>query len=95
MQTIYEENEKMRLEVQRYKELVERLEKRVEKLERENRDLKEDREELRRIMRHYKKKYLSLRRIIMRTMKIAEEKEKMIKFSEVLMQLRETGEFKG
>ena len=67
------ENEELRVELQHYRDLVERLEKRVEQLENELEALRKDRDELRRIMKHYKKKYMQLRRIIARAIAISEE----------------------
>ncbi|WP_148691888.1 hypothetical protein [Acidianus manzaensis] len=74
---IVKENERLKIELQRYRELAERLEKKIERLEKENKE--------------YKKKYQTLQNIIIRTMQLSEHKE--TKLREIVEKLRETGEF--
>ena len=87
------ENEELRVKLQRYRDLVERLEKRVEQLENELEALRKDRDELRRIMKHYKKKYMQLRRIIARAIAISEEMGRELTLRDLKRQL--TGELNG
>lgn len=77
---IIRENEKLRTELQRYRDLVERMERKIEKLERENKE--------------YKKKYQTLVDIIIRVMQLS-ERYKDVSSEEIIEELRrETGEFR-
>ncbi|WP_390532784.1 hypothetical protein [Sulfurisphaera ohwakuensis] len=70
---IIKENEKLRTELQRYRDLVERLERKIEKLEKENKE--------------YKKKYQTLVDIIVRVMQLSEQ-YKDVSLEEIIEELR-------
>ena len=74
---IIRENERLKVELQNYRELVERLERKIEKLEKENEE--------------YKKKYLLLRRIIIRAMELSEQ-YKDVNLGEIIEELRKKNE---
>ena len=99
---VYEELEELQLQYAKAISTIAALERKLQKLQQENEKLKQqleelrkDRDELRRIMKHYKKKYMALRKIIARAIAISETEMKKEELTLKDLKRALTGELNG